>query len=119
MTEYNSIFSSTFNSRSPYRDTIVEFFECLEDANIINSANKQKAIEIALEHLKNNSDFIMFVVTVDDVLDIATGEKIDISIPECLAVLDYLQSQLEIDYTLFDRGNLIQHAFKSLGISKN
>ncbi|NJK58820.1 MAG: hypothetical protein HC939_24000 [Pleurocapsa sp. SU_5_0] len=61
-----SIFSSTFNSSSPYRDAITEVLQLLEDAEIITPENQPQAITIAQEYLEDNSDFINIIWSADD-----------------------------------------------------
>jgi hypothetical protein len=61
MSQAKTFFASAFNSTSPYREAITELLELLEDAEIITPANKQQTIDIALNYLEENSDFITII----------------------------------------------------------
>ena len=63
---FQSIFASTFNSTSPYRQPITEVLQLLEDAEIITPENKQQTIDLANNYLEDNSDFIAIIWCADD-----------------------------------------------------
>ena len=109
---YQSIFASTFNSNSPYRQAITEVLQLLEDAEIITSENKQQTIDIAKSYLEDNSDFITIIWCTDDVLEVATEKGLNLSLEQCLEVLDYLENNHDANYGI--SWNTIHFALDSL-----
>lgn len=95
---FDSIFSATFKSSSPYRDSITEILRLLEDANIITPNNQQQAISIAQDYLDDNSDSIDIIWCADNVLSVADGRGIKLSKDQCLEVLNYLDSNHDGNY---------------------
>jgi hypothetical protein len=93
MSPTKTFFASTINSVSPYREPITELLELLEDAEIITPKNKQQTIDIALNYLEDNSDFITIVWCADDVMEIATQRNLDLSKEDCLKVLKLAESR--------------------------
>lgn len=92
MSQAKTFFASAFNSTSPYREPITELLELLEDAEIITPENKQQTINIALNYLEDNSDFITIVWCADDVMEIAIQRNLDLSKEDCLTVLKLAES---------------------------
>lgn len=90
--------SLDINSNSPYCNTIADFLELLENANIVNSFNKEQAFKIAIDYLRDNSDCIAIIWNVDDVLEIAKEKNIKLSHSEALDILDYIESNHDANY---------------------